>query len=76
MFLSQESLPSRELEPPLLTEPGAPSTAKATDSNLPDEHSSDIGPSSGLAPSQSKQETSEDDYEVLRKRLDALRARK
>jgi len=74
---SQESLPSSELEPPLPADPDASSTAKATNSKLPDERFPDVGPSSsGLALPQSKQGTSEDDFEALKKRLDALRSRK
>jgi len=69
----KESVPSRELEPPLLADPGSASTANATDSKLPGEHAPDVGPSSGLMPSQG---ASSDDYEALRKRLDALRSRK
>jgi vacuolar protein sorting-associated protein IST1 len=71
--LLQESIPNREFEPPLLAESSAASPIKP---NLPDEGPTDDGPSSSLAPSQSKQGSSEDDYESLRKRLDALRLRK
>jgi len=60
----------------VLADPDASSTAKATNSKLPDERFPDVGPSSGLALPQSKQGTSEDDFEALKKRLDALRSRK
>ena len=72
-FISQESIPSRELEPPLPAEPEVTTTAKATDPKVPAEPRLDVGPSSSVAPPQAKQGSSEDEFEALRKRLDALR---
>jgi len=71
-----ESLLSREPELSRLAEPNTASTAKDTSSKLLDERLPDVGASSGLAPPQPKQGSSEDEFEALKKRLDALRSRK